>query len=107
MATAVTRLRQLHIRIMCENAHRPNAHIIGWRVTRNTPRGSAAASAFAPGMGSAGLPAKEPASRTSAGSITVVATIQPASPEPARSAEGAAWYARITQANAEIGRATA
>ena len=73
-----------------ESAHRPIAHIIGWRVTLNTPLGSALACASASGVGSAGLPMNEPASRIIAGRVMRLAAIQPISPEPGRSACGAA-----------------
>jgi hypothetical protein len=60
----------------------------------NTPLGSVRAWASASGVGSAGFPISEPASRIIAGSVISVAMIQPISPEPCRSAGGAAVKAK-------------
>src|SRR3546814_11666705 len=52
----------------CAKAHSAKAHIIGWRVIANTPRGAACAAKAAPGAGSAGLPISDPMNRMLANS---------------------------------------
>ena len=63
----------------CTAPQHTNPHIIGWRVTANTPRGVEIAGAFSRGLGSAGLPTSEPMNRMLPASMTRLATAQPRS----------------------------
>ena len=86
MAVATTSVRAVGAATRCEIAQSAKAHIIGWRVTRKTPCGSARAASFAPGIGSEGLRGvSEPTSRTIASQVSSAAKAQETSPKPGQS----------------------
>src|SRR5690349_13721199 len=90
-------VRQLHHRMTWLSAQSAKPHIIGWRVTANTPVGARVMGLGALGLGKAGLPRKLPRNNSNAGRVRTVATIHPTSPEPGRSTGGAARKARTIQ----------
>ena len=102
MLPARTSVREVGATMICASAHSAKPHIIGWRVTRNTPEGSRVARSPTGIPGRAGLRANEPRNSTVATIVGALAIVQLTSSCPLHTGSpnsGAARKASTIHAN--------